>query len=139
MPYLQTHIHYVWATWDRPDTIEAHWEAGLYASLRAECARLKCHVRALNGIANHVHLLIDLPATVSLSEIAKQVKGASSLFANEKLTPSEWFKWQHEYAAFTVSRWDVPKIRDYIDRQKEHHAVGTTKAELELPPLQQMR
>jgi len=139
MPYLQTYVHYVWATWDRRDTIEPHWEHDLYTEIRAECARMKCVVRALNGIENHVHLLVDLPAILAIAEGAKQFKGASSLFVNERLAPAEKFKWQHEYAAFSVSRWDVKKICSYIERQKEHHAQNTTIARLELPPLQQMR
>ena len=32
------------------------------------------------------------------------------------------FKWQGFYGAFTVSRWDIPKIIRYIQGQKEHHA-----------------
>jgi len=139
MPYLETYIHYVWATWDRQNIIEPNWEADLFRVVRAEAARMKCKVWALNGIENHVHLLVGLPATHSIAEVAKQVKGPSSLFVNEHLAPKEWFKWQHEYAAFSVSRWDVNKIRLYIDRQKEHHAAGTIKPELELPPLQKMR
>ena len=139
MPFVQNYVHFVWATWDRRDTIEARWEADLYAELRAECVRLKCLVRALNGIENHVHLLVDLPATIAIAEAIKQIKGASSLFVNDQLAPAEKFKWQHEYAAFSVSHWDVNKIRRYIERQKEHHARGTTIERLELPPLEQMR
>jgi len=139
MPFVQNYVHFVWATWDRRNTIEARWEEDLYAELRAECWRTRCVVRALNGIENHVHLLVDLPPTLTIAEAAKQIKGASSLFVNEHLAPAEKFKWQQEYAAFSVSRWDVNKIRKYIDRQKEHHAAGTIKPELELPPLQKMR
>ncbi|BCM91450.1 hypothetical protein IAD21_03323 [Abditibacteriota bacterium] len=69
----------------------------------------------------------------------KQVKGASSLFVNTQLSPLEHFKWQHEYAAFSVSRWDRHKIATYINNQKEHHAAGTIKSQLELPPLKDVR
>ncbi len=139
VPLIQNYMHCIWATWDRRDSIEPRWEKALYSEIRTECSRLKCHVRALNGITSHVHLLIDLPATLSIAEAMKQVKGASSLFVNAQLEPNEQFKWQQEYAAFSVSRWDVNKIRDYIDRQKEHHAQSTTIESLELPPLQQLR
>ena len=139
MPFVQNYVHFVWATWDRRDTIQAHWEADLYAEIRNESHKMKCVVRALNGIENHVHLLVDLPTTLCIAEVAKQIKGASSLFVNDNLSPSEKFQWQHEYAAFSVSRWDVNKIRLYIARQKEHHAQGTTIESLELPSLQQMR
>ena len=41
------------------------------------------------------------------------------------------FKWQASYAVFSVSRWDVKQVKGYILRQKEHHAHGTTKPQLE--------
>jgi hypothetical protein len=43
---------------------------------------------------------------------------------NETLKPDFEFKWQGNYGAFTVSRWDVDKIVNYIERQKEHHQLG---------------
>ena len=41
------------------------------------------------------------------------------------------FKWQGFYGAFTVSRWDVDRIVQYVKRQKEHHAAGTVREEWE--------
>jgi phage terminase Nu1 subunit (DNA packaging protein) len=41
------------------------------------------------------------------------------------------FKWQGSYGAFTVSRWDVDAVAKYIQRQKEHHATGNLRQELE--------
>jgi putative transposase len=41
------------------------------------------------------------------------------------------FKWQGGYGAFTVSKQQVPRIREYILRQKEHHRVQTFDEALE--------
>jgi hypothetical protein len=59
------------------------------------------------------------------------VKGVSSRFANEELRVDHAFKWQGGYGAFTVSRWDVKKVSNYIHNQKEHHANEKIIAALE--------
>lgn len=139
MPHLELYTHLVWATWDRMDSISPDWKRDLHRALGKECDNLGCHVLALNGIENHVHLLVSQPATLAVAQIAKQIKGATSLFVNQHNLFDGHFQWQRDYAAFSVSRWDRRKIMGYIERQKEHHANGTTIARLELPPLGQMR
>ncbi|HQE92269.1 MAG TPA: transposase [Anaerolineae bacterium] len=87
-------------------------------------------VLALNGTADHVHLLGTIPATLTIADLLKQIKGVSSHFVNETLSPPP-FKWQGSYGAFTVSRWDVDKIKRYIKRQKEHHRTRELVQEFE--------
>jgi putative transposase len=90
--------------------------------------RHNARVLGINGVADHVHLLVKVSSTTSLCNVVKDAKGVSSRFANERMPT---FKWRPTYAAFSVSRWDIPRIRDYIARQKEHHARGTIKPQLE--------
>ncbi len=86
---------------------------------------------ALNGVADHVHLLVMMPSTVTIAELLKQVKGVSSNFANDQLFPHRRFKWEGGYGAFSVSRWDVEKIMGYIRKQKTHHAQNELWPEYE--------
>jgi hypothetical protein len=55
----------------------------------------------------------------------------SSHFVNEILLLDGSFKWQGNYGAFTVSRWDLDKIIGYVKRQKEHHGGGELVSEWE--------
>jgi REP element-mobilizing transposase RayT len=96
-------------------------ERRLYRSIAAEAIKLGCYVLALNGVADHVHLLVMMPSTVTIAELLKQVKGVSSNFANDHLFPNRRFKWEGGYGAFSVSRWDVDKIMGYVRKQKSHH------------------
>ena len=96
-----------------------------------EANRKKCIVLAINGIEDHVHLVLEIPPTWATAEIIKQIKGASSLFVNETLHPPVHFKWQGGYSAFTISRWDLAKVIGYVRNQKEHHASGAVKEQLE--------
>lgn len=127
------YVHLVWGTWDRLPLITAELERTLYSTLLAECSRLGGEMIAIGGMPDHVHMLVRMPSTVSVAQLVKQLKGASSHLVTHEVQPGEFFKWQGGYAAFSVSRWDVPKIRGYIRRQKEHHGNATTRATFELP------
>lgn len=128
---LALFVHLVWATWDRLPMITPDIERRLYRVIESKAQKLGCQVLALNGTEDHVHLLVLVPSTLAIADLLKQIKGASSHFVNEVLKPPAQFKWQGSYGAFTVSRWDVDKIKEYIKRQKEHHQSLELIEELE--------
>jgi REP element-mobilizing transposase RayT len=57
----------------------------------------------IGGYREHVHCLNSLGADQTLSWIAKQLKGESSHWINQKQLIPFNFKWQHEYFAVSVS------------------------------------
>ena len=118
---LSLFLHLVWATWDRLPVITPDIERRLYREIESEAIKMRCIV-LLNGTADHVHVIVIMPSTVPIADLAKQLKGASSHFVNEVLQPAMPFKWQGSYGAFTVSRWDVDSIVPYVRNQKQHHA-----------------
>jgi putative transposase len=128
---LALFLHLVWATWDRLPMIDQASERPLYREIENEAIGMRCTVLALNGTADHVHVVLILPSTVTVADLAKQLKGSSSHFFNEVLQPEMPFKWQGSYGAFTVSRWDVDRIVAYVKNQKQHHADATVLPEWE--------
>ncbi len=76
---------------------------------------------AIGGIDNHVHLLLSLPATISLAKAMQTLKGVSSKWVNDNFSLRHEFAWQEGYAAFSVSISEVPKTVAYIKNQREHH------------------
>lgn len=92
---------------------------------------MKIEMVEIGGTEDYLHLLIRIPATVTISEVVKQVKGSSSHLVTHRVTGGAGFKWQGCYGAFTVSRWDIPQIRRYIQNQKQHHLDGALEDELE--------
>jgi REP element-mobilizing transposase RayT len=121
-PFTQLYLHCVWGTWDRLPLITPANEWAIYTSIRSKCQELKCDVLAIGGYGDHVHLLVRFPTTVSVAELMKEVKGASSHLVTHQIDVGEFFKWQGAYGAFTVSKDLVSKVKIYIERQKEHHA-----------------
>lgn len=73
---------------------------------------------AAGGTSNHVHLLLDLPPTMELSQVLQVLKGNSSHWLNEEHAP---FAWQQGYGAFAVGESQRATVIAYIDHQAEHH------------------
>jgi putative transposase len=128
---LCLYVHLVWATWDRMPLLNRTIERDVYRNVENEAVKMGCTVIAINGMPDHVHLLVKLPTTMTVADLVKQVKGVSSHFANETLLLGSGFKWQGSYGAFTVSRWDLDKITGYVKRQKEHHEAENLLPEWE--------
>ena len=125
MSHSRLIYHVVFATKDRFPLISERWENELYAYLAGIVKRNKGRVIIINGMSDHVHLLIvlepcDLPAFM------RELKASSSRWAKQHQPK---FAWQRRYGAFTVSESAIEKVRDYIRDQKEHHAKRTFEQE----------
>ena len=127
-------IHLVWNTWDRLPLISPEFERRLHRYIVAVAKEMKCQVVAIGGIEDHVHLLVLLPSTVTVAQLVKRVKGASSHFINHEILSNGDFRWQGTYSAFSVSRWDVGKVANYIRTQREHHNTNEIWTDFEMLP-----
>lgn len=85
----------------------------------------------INGMPDHIHLVVNFPTTISVANLVKKAIGVSSRFINQQLILDEHFKWQVGYGAFTISRWDLHQIINYVKNQKKHHASGDLEVDLE--------
>ncbi len=121
-PFTQLYLHCVWSTWDRLPLLTPQSEPPIYSAILNKCLELKCDALAIGGIEDHIHLLVRFPATISVSDFVKEVKGTSSHLINHQINPGEFFKWQGAYGAFTVSKNLVEVVQKYINLQKQHHA-----------------
>ena len=106
----------------------------MHRAIGAKCDELGAQVVAIGGVEDHVHLLVRLPAILSVSDPVKHAKGASSHLVTHGLGPGQVFKWQGAYGAVSVSPHEVGQVSNYIARQKVHRAIGSLKAEWEQPP-----
>jgi REP element-mobilizing transposase RayT len=131
---LPIYVHLVWATWNRLPLLSEEMSKQVYHAVGAKCRELGAQVVAIGGTEDHVHLLVRLPATLSVADLLKHIKGASSHLVTHRLAPGQSFKWQGSYGACSVSPRHLAQVSDYIARQREHHATGTLIATLEHEP-----
>ena len=127
--YTELFYHFIWATKGREPLLTPELEPHVHRFLRHKCEELGIGVHALNGMPDHVHLACTLPTHLSIADALETLKGSSSRFANE--LPDRYLYWQPGYGALTFAKTDLPRIVQYIDRQKEHHAAGTLSAKME--------
>ncbi|MEJ2597721.1 MAG: IS200/IS605 family transposase [Anaerolineales bacterium] len=130
-PYTQLYLHCVWATWDRLPLITPLNEQSIYASILSKGQGLKCNVLALGGTSDHIHLLVRFSTTITVANLVKEIKGASSHLVTHQVTAGEFFKWQGAYGAFTVSKNLVSVLKTYIEHQKQHHASNDLQPDWE--------
>src|SRR6266540_495673 len=76
----------------------------------------------LNGTADHVHLLAKLRPDRALSDVLRKLKANATGWMHDVFPAVTDFSWQRGYGSFTVSQSSVEEVRNYLRRQKEHHA-----------------
>ena len=75
---------------------------------------------AVGGTDDHSHMLLSLPATISISKAVQQIKAGSSLWLRTECSRPA-FGWQEGYGAFSVGKSQIADTVEYILRQEEHH------------------
>lgn len=79
----------------------------------------------INGMPDHLHLLVGFHTTQSVADLMQDVKGASSKWINDMRLSKTRFEWQSGYGVFSYSKSQVPAVINYIKNQKEHHRKET--------------
>ncbi len=132
MALWRLYYHLVWATKERLPLIHPNQEADLYRYLIGKADSLRCIVHCLNGIEDHVHLVVSIPQTLSVADFVKQIKGSSSHYLNQAFPAnSNNFGWQQGYGVFSLGSKQLEQAVVYVQNQKEHHLNKTTIASLE--------
>ena len=124
MPFWQLHYHFVWATKGRVPIIEPDAEAQIYDLIRGKAAGLGANVFALNGMDDHVHLVVAVPPKLAVANFIGQVKGATSARYNQAARRETPLDWQDEYGVFSFDGKRLPNYIAYVENQKAHHADG---------------
>ena len=129
--YTQIHIHAVFAVKNRQSLIMKTWKEELYKYMTGIVQNHGHKMLAINGIADHVHLLIGQRPTEALSDLIEDVKGDASKWINENRLVKGRFNWQKGFSAFSYAKSDVSTVINYIRRQEEHHRKVTFMEEYE--------
>ncbi|HKW63423.1 MAG TPA: IS200/IS605 family transposase [Candidatus Acidoferrum sp.] len=124
--YAQNVIHVVFSTKERYKAMDGEFRPRLWAYVTGICKKLDIYVHAVGGMEDHLHLLIQIPPTLTLSKAVATIKANSSRWASEQ---GHKFSWQQGYGAFSVSASVVPVVVRYIRNQEEHHKKMDFEAE----------
>ncbi len=119
--------HIVFSTQGHLPLIPSEIKSELFAYMGGLVKKLKGKPIIINGMSDHVHMLILLPPNVHLSETMRLVKANSSRWIKERF--GKKFAWQKGFGAFSVSRSNVDAVVRYIQNQEQHHTTFDFKME----------
>jgi REP element-mobilizing transposase RayT len=131
MAHTYTHLvtHVIFATKDRAALISPEMKEDLYAYMGGIVREVGGKAIIVNGMPDHVHMLMYLPPTVAMAGAVRVVKANSSRWVHERWRDASKFGWQRGYGAFSVSRTIIPDVERYIATQEEHHRKMTFEEE----------
>jgi putative transposase len=125
--YVQNTVHVIFSTKERAPVISATLRPHVWNYIHGICRKNKIFCQAIGGTADHLHLLIQIPANLSLAQTVGLIKSNSSRWISQQ---GAKFSWQANYAAFSVSHSAVPTVVRYIDGQENHHRRMDFRAEI---------
>lgn len=127
--YSQIYIQIVFAVRNRDALIHQTWEERLYKYITGIVQNKEQKMLAINGMPDHIHILIGMKPSCCLSDLVREIKKSSSEFIAENKFCKHAFNWQEGYGAFSYSHSQLDDVIAYINNQKEHHKKKTFKEE----------
>ncbi len=127
--YTQLYVHVVFAVKGRANLIAHGRKEELYKYISGIISHKNQKTMIINGISDHIHLLIGLKPDSNLSDLIRDIKANSSKFINEKKWIEGKFEWQTGFGAFSVGQSQIEKVVQYIQNQEEHHRKKTFREE----------
>lgn len=95
-----------------------------YRHIEHIASSVGCPAIQVDGWLDHLHTLLSLSRTTTISELTKEIKRRSTLWIKEQRPGWGDFSWQSDYAAFSVSQSNLPAVVEYIKNQQVHHGGG---------------
>ncbi|WP_339867721.1 IS200/IS605 family transposase [uncultured Algoriphagus sp.] len=89
----------------------------------------KSKLYQINGIENHIHMLIDIHPSNAVADFMQDLKAYSSAWVKQAKAHPKFTGWADGYGCFTCSIHEKDRIITYIKGQKEHHKTETFEDE----------
>lgn len=123
--FTQIHLQIVFAVENRISLIRNSWKDELYKYTTGIVQNNDHKLLSINGMPDHIHLLIGMRPVQALSYLMQQIKRESSSWVNDNKFTKGKFNWQEGYGAFSYSRSHLPDVIKYIENQELHHKKKT--------------
>lgn len=119
--YTQLYAHIVFAVRGRANLISPLWKDNLYKYITRIITNKNQKLMVINGMPDHLHLLVGFNPDCSLSDLVRDIKANSSKWINENKLVLGKFEWQTGFGAFTIGQSQIQRVVKYILNQEEHH------------------
>jgi REP element-mobilizing transposase RayT len=127
--YTSLYYHVVFSTKNRAPLIRPEIEERVWEFIGGIARHHKMTAIQIGGIEDHIHALVMAPPTIAPCDIAKYLKGESSLWIKQTFEDLPDFGWQDGYGSFTVSKSKLADVISYILKQRIHHQTKSFEDE----------
>ncbi|MFC4475985.1 IS200/IS605 family transposase [Flavobacterium chungangensis] len=127
--YSQLYVQIVFAVKGRQNLISKKCKDEIYKYITGIITNQKQKLIAINGMPDHIHILVGIKPNVSISDLVRDIKTSSSKFINEQKWINGKFEWQTGFGAFSYGHSQLTPVIKYIENQEEHHRTKTFKEE----------
>lgn len=127
--YSQLLIHVVFAVKGRQNLISDKWKDELFKYISGIIKNKNQKLLCINGVKDHIHILIGLKPNMSISDLVRDIKNNSTTFINDRNFVRGRFNWQTGFGAFSYSNSQMDKVVKYIVNQEKHHQKKTFREE----------
>ncbi len=127
--FSQIYIQTVFAVNGRLSLIRNEFKDELFKYITGIVRNNGHKLISINGMPDHIHILIGLKPVMALADLVRDIKADSSNFVNKKRWVRGKFSWQEGYGAFSYGHSQLDTIVRYIENQERHHKRRTFKDE----------
>lgn len=119
--YTSLYIHCIFSTKNRLPLIVPEMQDRLWPYMAGIAKNNNLKALAVGGMPDHIHILLSLPATITVSKVIQMIKGNSSKWINDTFETPSRFSWQRGYGAFSINFSILSDSIHYIQNQAVHH------------------
>jgi putative transposase len=127
--FSQIYIQTVFAVSGRLSLISPNFKEELHKYITGIVTKKNQKLIQINGMSDHLHILIGLRPSMALADLVRDIKSDSSDWVNRKKLARGKFGWQEGYGAFSYGHSQLDMIVRYIQNQEKHHQGRTFKDE----------
>ena len=127
--FTQLYVQLVFAVKYRDRLLKENIRSEVFSYMSGIATNLNHKSIIINGVSDHVHVLLGINPSITISDTVWELKRSSSLFINNKNWFRSKFQWQDGYGAFSYSRSHIDNVYNYIKNQEQHHRKTTFREE----------
>ena len=127
--YSKMYYHIIFAVRNRKNHIDKSWKEDLNKYITGIVKAPKQKMMIINGMSNHIHILLSSNPNVFIPDLVRDIKSSSSKWVNQNHFINNKFNWQKGYSVFTVGHSQVKMVTNYIKNQEIHHSKKSFREE----------
>ncbi|MDF3131289.1 IS200/IS605 family transposase [Kiritimatiellaeota bacterium B1221] len=127
--FHQLYAHLIFSTKNREPFLQGDICGRMHGYLSQLCRDYGSPWVVVGGVADHVHIALDLGKKMTSIELIANVKKQSSAWIKERDANLSAFYWQKGYGLFSFGALQRDAVEAYVRNQAEHHRKVTFQEE----------